>query len=280
MATILDAQILRLRCDAKQDKGKNLIDEVSRKTRAEVWRGSALEIPLGLFQSYVQADPASSVAFDIQNMASVSVRFKESQTSDSATVAEKTVLAANFTANTLDPEDWAAGTSEHLRPALTDEEMNFSTDLFNGQPYRDFWVVVSGLTTESEKVTFGGGTVRVHRPNDEPVGDPPENPGPAISADEALALIAAAGVQNTLAATIPADSATGTVDYTALGLSAPPAFVGVVSATRRGGAGGKIDVWVRRDETDWTTTTAQLQAATDQHDDIIDVRVLVEPAAE
>lgn len=264
----IQGKVMRLLCESFRSPGDNLRDQYTSAYPA-MWLANAMRFEAGLFE-------AENQPWGAANLTSLTLKIAPSQTNLDTTLATKTVLAASIS-NAITLAGWEDGSEEHAVFEFSNAETNWASLFTGGKSSVSVWIVISGLDGSGRECTLGGGTMTVYQDNNGTVGDPTDE-DPPISAAQALGLIAQFGGGYRVMATIAAGQKTGTVDYTALGLSGTPQHVGVVSTTRRG-AGAGIGVWVTRDPTDYTATAAQLEADTEVHTDIIDVEVSIVPAS-
>lgn len=157
MATIHTARI-------KADRaGRASIDNIA----AGVWKGRAARLQVGLFES---GAPAS-----IGNIESVTLVVKASRESVDAALMSATVAAASLVQVTS--AQWLAGTHQTAEFEFTNAETNLTV---SGDK-AEFWMAITAVLDSGDLVTYGHGKLVVYNDNADAVGDPPENPDPALT---------------------------------------------------------------------------------------------------
>ncbi|MES2598604.1 MAG: hypothetical protein V4662_24935 [Verrucomicrobiota bacterium] len=146
---------------------------------------SAASLTLDFFRGApLRLECAAFTSSDIASMAGVSsvtlLMKKERTDKDSAALMAKTVAAADFTSATA--AQWVAGTHEQFAFDLSAAECNL--DLGTDER-KVFWLVFKALLSSGSTVVLGCGFATCYEANQDPVGDPPENPGSAFSQAEA-----------------------------------------------------------------------------------------------
>lgn len=148
-----------------------------RLSRAELspewYRGIALRVECAVFEAAAISDLSAVSSL------TMSVRISREDTT-SAALMSQTIAAASFT--TCTAPQWLAGTHEHVAFEFTAAETNI--DLQSGAKL-EVYVVFKALLTDGEEVIVGTGRGLVVEANAGAVGDPPENPGPALGTAEA-----------------------------------------------------------------------------------------------
>lgn len=149
----------------------------TRLSRAELspewYRGVALRVECAVYE----ATAISSLS--AVSSLTMSVRASREDTT-SAALMSKTVAAADFGSCTA--PQWLAGTHEHAAFEFTAAETNL--DLSGGGKL-EVYVVFKALLSDGDEVIIGTGRGLVIEANAGAVGDPPENPAPALGAAEA-----------------------------------------------------------------------------------------------
>ena len=114
----------------------------------------------------------------LSGVSSLTMLVKQDQTAtDVAALMAATVAAADFETATV--SGWVAGTAQQATFNFTAAETNL--DLQGGARQR-FWVVFKALLNSGSTVVLGSGWLMLHEANAGAVGNPPENPGPALDA--------------------------------------------------------------------------------------------------
>lgn len=132
-----------------------------------LWQGRATRFEVGLFNGAAIAD--------ITDIVSLNLRVKASQSDTGASLMSATVLAASL--NVITVPQWTAGTHEAAVFTFTNAECNLAVAGVS----QNYWLAVTALLTSGSIVPFGCGQLTVMRDNADAVGNPPENPDPALS---------------------------------------------------------------------------------------------------
>lgn len=148
-----------------------LLDFYSSQT-AETVRGNATRFEFGFFR-------ANGAAYDLSNVDSLSMRLMASQTV-ATILADKTLDLADLDL-TLTAETWADGTKQHAVFEFSNAEMNIDP---SGER-RTVWLVVTAILDNGSELTLGGSKFFIHEDNNGAADPPPENPGTAITLEEA-----------------------------------------------------------------------------------------------
>lgn len=148
MTTALRPHRIRLACN--QDTHTGLVDALTAST-ALIWRGTAVNVEIGLFVGSTIIDSKSNIA---------SLYFEIHATPrSSAPLVQKTVVGSTLDV-TVSGANWTDGTKQNVTIALTSADTQFdladSTD-----ETRTFWMVVHVVDTSGNKITCGGGQIKV-----------------------------------------------------------------------------------------------------------------------
>lgn len=131
--------------------------------------GNATRFEFGFFDS--ENNPV-----DLSSVQSLNLKIQPSQTVRGV-LADKTVTALN---TSLTAQQWSLNTLSHIAFEFTNAEMN----IFTEGARRVLWLVITAITTGGSEVTLAAGNFILHEDNNESVGTPPENPGPALSLEQ------------------------------------------------------------------------------------------------
>ena len=124
--------------------------------------------------------------YDMSNVESLNLKLLPSQT-EAGALADQTLAAADLDL-TVNAETWADGSKQHAVFAFTNGEMNLPT----GTTARKvLWLVVTAILTDGSENTLAAGNLVLHEDNNATSDPPPENPGTAITLEQADARYAA-----------------------------------------------------------------------------------------
>lgn len=146
----------------------------------ETIRGNATRMEFGFF------DPAGGV-LDLSTVQSLNLKLQPSQT-ESGPLADQTLAAADLDV-ALNAATWSDGTKAHATFHFPNAEMN----LASLGTKRGLWLVITAILTNGAQVTLCGGTLTLHEDNNDSIGDPPANPGTALTLEQGDLRYAMAG---------------------------------------------------------------------------------------
>jgi hypothetical protein len=137
---MLERSTLRLRVEAGVFYG--LADQLTGET-PRAWRGADLEIQVGIFRL--------GAVVDLSNLTTLLVEVYDASRTGLPFLAAE--IAAASLDNTLTLTTWQDATKQHGVARFTATQ----TNVVLGGRERPFWLVVAGVTTSGNKVTYGGG---------------------------------------------------------------------------------------------------------------------------
>ncbi len=147
--------------------------DVATSRTVETVRGNATAFQTTVFD-------AAGAIHDLSGVQSLNLKVRASQQFGSAILADKT-LAAEELDLTVTQETWADGTKQHAEFSFSNAEMNLDP----GDNRATWWLVITAMMTGGEEVTLCAGPVIWHEDNNAPGDPPPENPGTAITLEQA-----------------------------------------------------------------------------------------------
>lgn len=171
--TLLSSRTVRAKIVFGKPFASTPITDVATGQTIETARGNATSIQLGFFSA------RTNEVLDLSDVESLTLLIQPSQTENDP-LASKTLAAAALDL-TLAAETWADGTKQHAEFSFTNAEMNINP---SGSK-KTFWLVVTALMDDGTKVTLAAGSFILHEDNDAAADPPPENPGTAITVEEA-----------------------------------------------------------------------------------------------
>lgn len=149
-----------------------LVDTATNAT-IESARGNATKFQFGFFDT-------ADEPLDLSEVDSLNLKIQPAQTPGGSVLADKT-LAAEDLDLAMTAETWADGTAQHAEFSLTNAEMNIDPQ----GPKRTVWAVITAIMAGGEEVTLGAGAFVIHEDNNTAADPPPENPGTAITLEQA-----------------------------------------------------------------------------------------------
>lgn len=155
MPTLSRARI-RFKVDAADHSS---LKDLFTAATPEHWRGTDLQIELGVF--------FNTVLQSVANLNSLTIQLKDASLKTGPALVSKTLSAGDLD-NTLDQTTWDNGTKQHALIAFTKEE----TDLVLGGDEKAFWVVISAITTDVPAQQFTIGVTSLRMREDGDVGAP------------------------------------------------------------------------------------------------------------
>lgn len=171
--TLLSSRTVRAKILFGKPFASTPITDVATGQTIETARGNATAIQLGFFSA------RTNDVLDMEDVESLTLLIQPSQTENDP-LASKTLELADLDL-TMDAETWADGTKQHAEFSFTNAEMNINPS----GTKKTFWLVVTALMMDGTKVTLAAGSFIVHEDNDAAADPPPENPGTAITLEEA-----------------------------------------------------------------------------------------------
>jgi hypothetical protein len=169
--SLLSNRLVRCASSANNPFPGALQDQRTGQT-PETVRGNATRFEFGFFS-------AVGVLYDLSDVESVNLKLLPGQTII-GTLADQT-LAAEDLDLTLDTESWADGSKAHAAFEFTNAEMNIDPQGVR----RSLWLVVTAIMTSGSEVTLAAGNFFIHEDNNAAADPPPENPGTAITLEQA-----------------------------------------------------------------------------------------------
>lgn len=163
------------------------------------YRGNGVLYKVGIFLD-------KDTPLDLSDFSSVTLKYQNAFNSGSAE-AEVTVASGAIT-NTITKAGFLAGTEWHFEVQFEDADMNPSLDSLIS---KEFWMVLSGVKTDTRSQTFGTSKLTLYEDDSETVASP-SGGGTAITSAQAQALIDAT-VGTFYAGTIADGSLTGVIEF-------------------------------------------------------------------
>jgi len=109
----------------------------------EVWRGTDLDVQLGLFNG----TPATGTWLDsVANITSITLEIKDNANRAALAFVTETITAADLDAG-ASYADWASDDDEHGSITLSDDDL--------GLPAGEYWLVISAILTDGTVLTLG-----------------------------------------------------------------------------------------------------------------------------
>ena len=155
-----------------------LVDARMPDRSIETVRGNATRMEFGLF------DQAGAV-LDLADVQSLNLKIQPGR-DIAGPLADQTITEFDLT---LDEATWNDGSKQHAVFEFSNSQMNLQT----GGESRGFWLVITAILTGGEEVTIYGGAFVIHEDNNAAGDPPPENPGTALTLEQADARYAALG---------------------------------------------------------------------------------------
>ncbi len=145
---------------------------VNTERTPESVRANATRFEFGFFT-------AAGVAHSLTNVESLNLRIMPSQTDETEVLADQTVTSID---NTMAANTWADGSKQHAVFTFTNAEMNLEV---GASSPKSLWLVVTAIMDDGTEYTFAGGVFLLHEDNNAAADPPPENPGTAITLEQA-----------------------------------------------------------------------------------------------
>jgi hypothetical protein len=164
----MNIRTISIKINLATSPGRELRDQATGAA-PKIWRGNAIAIRLGIFDG--------TGVVSMEGVESLTLRVKKAA-DDETTLASKTVEPEAL----ADAAAWTSGAGQHALFELSDAEANFD---LAGETRAAFHLVITALLDNGSTRTLGTGTLSVLEDNDAAADPPPENPGTALTVDEA-----------------------------------------------------------------------------------------------
>lgn len=157
----IERQKLRLKIETSR---KDLFSDDITKEAPRIWRGTAVQFEVGIF--YLD------VLQPLSNVTSLTLEVKPFATRTVDPVMQSIVGSGDFT-NGFTKAQWDAGIAQHCTFVFDDDE---TAPVFTGVDGK-FWLVVSGVLDDGNKVTLGATCLTISEDGtgadvSPPIGDP------------------------------------------------------------------------------------------------------------
>lgn len=159
---------ISIRMNLSQAPGRDLRD-ANTGAAPTLYRGNAVAIRIGIFEG---TTPVS-----MEGVTSLTLRVKKA-IDDPTTLASKTEEPLALASEAA----WNEGNGQNAVFELTDAETNFD---LGGETRASYHLVITALLAGGETRTLGTGPLAMLEDNDSAADPPPENPGTAITLEEA-----------------------------------------------------------------------------------------------
>jgi hypothetical protein len=171
--SLLASRIVRSKINVRARFGATALVDVATNSTIESVRGNATIFQFGFFDHL-------SAVYDLSEVESLTLKIQPSQTPGGSTLVSQTLAAAALDL-TLDATTWGNETKQHAVFSFTNAQMNFTI----GATRKSFWLVITAILTDGKEVTLAGGDFILHEDNNATAGVPDENPGTAITLEQA-----------------------------------------------------------------------------------------------
>jgi hypothetical protein len=168
--SLLESRTIRAAITVGAPFATTRLIDVATGQMIETVRGNFTRFEFGFFN-------VAGVALDLSDIESLNLKLQPSQTV-AGLLADQTITVLD---NTLTAETWADGSKQHAVFEFSNAEMNIDPQ---GE-VRQLWCVLTGITTTGREITPIGSSMLLHEDNNGTADPAPENPGTAITMEQA-----------------------------------------------------------------------------------------------
>lgn len=163
----------RVRCAATVDAPfGTMLQDFYNGQQIESVKGNATRFEFGFLN-------LAGEIYDLSNVQTLNLKIKTSQTVNTS-LADQTLAAEDLDLTTT-LETWKDGTQQHAVFVLSNAEMNLPVSATKAV----LWLVVTAILADGSEFTLTGGNITLHQDNNDAADPAPENPGTALTIDQA-----------------------------------------------------------------------------------------------